>query len=800
MNSTESTRRRTSIVRRTFRLLLLSVSTLVVLWAVLGGAQPAYSQGSPPTATVSVWNITAPIGHNPDVSREDVMGVTAHVNTAANPLSIAVAIDNSNNPQGPCGLIFWNPATNNFVDYGIGGGFADGIDINFNAPPLTGPSGGVFGAPTFQPGDTWETISGSPPLFVNFKGSNNFRFYTVGSGGVRGVRVDPSSGKIFFADSTGGTLNRLDPSTNTVTTWVVGGNPYYLTLDGSGNVFATVAGAGVTGSAIVELTPGSGQVKAWPIPGGGLASGFVGLAANGIALDSAGNVWFGESASNEVGRLNPGSNEICKFTQAGSTASPQQVASSGSGSTLQAFYTEAGAGSSGSDLHGAVSVLTQASAVPEVSPCPMPTPTVVTVTPSTSTASFADSVRTPRFNTITPSVTTVTGTSTPGIVRFPMPFPTGGTTTAPNAPSGMTGVALPGTVLGSYQDTSFTSNSAVFEVQSPVITAPPPTQTQTKTLGPPGTTTPYTFNTDTYTITGSDNAGGETMTVTIFLTPQSAFPSFTVTNKTTGFTGTETCIPFSDYSASAGVPTCGEFQTTCKTQTGADCQFHYTTTIFFPNTPAVVRSPDFLVFHGINRLVMPTDMPVSIFDAYLLNAPAPDPTDVGCSLGPSVFIPTHVPGGPATTPVNSYAVGLYAPIAGPPMVNDAEAGAALPVLFQVNSATGPVTPTTTPTLTYCDPLTSTSPCGANTVTIQFFPMACGAPGSTSTTGVAASSAGSSGLQFNTPGTPDAPPNSWQFNAKPPGSFAGTCQELRVAFPTGVSGQPGQVLRALFSLF
>jgi len=43
----------------------------------------------------------------------------------------------------------------------------------------------------------------------------------------------------------------------------------------------------------------------------------------------------------------------------------------------------------------------------------------------------------------------------------------------------MTGVVLPNAVFGSYQDTRFTTNSAVFEVNSPVIIAPPPTASNT---------------------------------------------------------------------------------------------------------------------------------------------------------------------------------------------------------------------------------------------------------------------------------------------------------------------------------
>jgi len=129
-----------------------------VFAAALGGAPPACSA----TATVSVWNISGPIGFNPNASVADINGLTGRVNTPANPLTIVTVIANSNNPDGSNGLIFWNPVTNAFVDYGIASGFAQGIDINLTAPLLKGPDGGVFGAPTFGPGDTWGGIGRSP--------------------------------------------------------------------------------------------------------------------------------------------------------------------------------------------------------------------------------------------------------------------------------------------------------------------------------------------------------------------------------------------------------------------------------------------------------------------------------------------------------------------------------------------------------------------------------------------------------------------------------------------------------------
>jgi hypothetical protein len=457
-------------MKRTF---LASAGTaLGLLWAIWGGAQPAYAVD----ATVSVWNVTPPFGFNPDASVADIGGLTGHVNTAANPLTIATMMDNDTMPGGPCGVIFWNPKTNMFVGYGFGGGFADGIDINVTAPPLTGTPGTVFGTPTFGPGDTWMGISGSPPLSVNLKGTNHFRSWSVSS--VAGVKVDQSSGLIFFADSSGGSINRFNPSTNTTTTWFVGGSPSYLTQDAMGNVFATVAlatvGGGAAADKIVELTPSTGAVKAWTIPGGGLAAGGPaanGRAVNGIATDTAGNIWSDESASSEVGRLNPATGEFCKYQQPGFTKAPQQIASTGSGSTLQSFFTEAGAGV---DLAGAVSVLTQSAAVPETSPCPVVTPFTGTLTGGPSTPSFTDFIETATTATITPLTATVTAHSSLGIDRFPMPTPTGGSATNPNVPSGMTGVALPGTVFGSYQDTNFASNSAVFAVNSAAIIAPPP--------------------------------------------------------------------------------------------------------------------------------------------------------------------------------------------------------------------------------------------------------------------------------------------------------------------------------------
>src|SRR5207245_2604707 len=156
-----------------------------------------------------------------------------------------------------------------------------GLDVNLSGPIVTGPAGTIFNGvtaplPVFQPGDVWASVkTGATPLYVNFKGSDNFRRYFVGSGTVNGVVVDQTSGLVYFSDESLGTINQLNPVTNIVTTWVVGGIPHYLTVDPLGRVYGTVHMAIVAADlahpsgqdAIVRIDPSltSSNVKSWPI-------------------------------------------------------------------------------------------------------------------------------------------------------------------------------------------------------------------------------------------------------------------------------------------------------------------------------------------------------------------------------------------------------------------------------------------------------------------------------------------------------------------------------------------------------
>ena len=441
-----------------------------------------------PSATPNV------IGMNPTESAEDVNGVTSQVSTPGNKGAVVTVMKTMiGSADGALvGLVYWNPATNAFKWYGvIDGGSVPGVDVNRSAPSLLGAAGDLGVTPTFQAGDVWGAVEGSfdnstnlqPSLFVHFKGSDNFRKYQfIGSSGavaaVNDVKVDQHTGMVYFTDEgvgAAGSINQLDPRTNTVTTWIVGGVPHYLAIDSSGMVYATVALDDVAftpaNDAIVRLDPASGTMVAWPLP---TASGnfqsapltsFGSEIADGINLDGSGNVWFVESQTNKVGRLQPSSlppytATITEFTKPG-VADPQQIAASGSGSNLQVFFTEG----DGQSLSMVKPQSMGSAVVPQVKPA---------VTAPTVTLT-ADQVRPSRSATIPPATYSVPATD-PEITRFfPMPPPAGVTPPAGSNPtdpacvaddchpSGLTDVAMGG-VLGNYLDPMMSGSSAVFRI------------------------------------------------------------------------------------------------------------------------------------------------------------------------------------------------------------------------------------------------------------------------------------------------------------------------------------------------
>lgn len=459
--------------RSLFDAVVSIAAILIVAVCWLSGSRPAHAQAPDPLppADVTIWDgVGFGLGINPDQSTADPLGVTAHVATAAAPLTITTVYENTICPGGPCGITFWNPVTNVFKCFGVTFGFQAAVDVNRSAPVKTST---LPSAATFGPGDAWASGPTGIPIYVVHPGSSSFRGYPVGS--PWGIQVDQSTGNILFTENSTGTVNILDPATNMRTAFAVGdfGGLRYITHDTLGRIYVTSAGL----QQIIRVDSG-GTVTRWAVPGGGL--GFGGPTPDGITRDADGKIWFTESASNRIGRLSapPGmmlgtaSDQICHYTKPG-LSNPQLIATSGSDAplvfsskNLQAFFTE--------NAGNAVSLLTQREASGGASgfeTCSTVPPTVSTVTPTTSTVAAFDFTK--PFITVTIPPTTVTvpgfdggpdafgmtfttaGERIPGILRWPLAV------TGNSGPSGMTDVDAPNTVHG-----SFFFSSRLFQVKS----------------------------------------------------------------------------------------------------------------------------------------------------------------------------------------------------------------------------------------------------------------------------------------------------------------------------------------------
>jgi streptogramin lyase len=362
---------------------------------------------------------------------DDPQGLTGQVGGPAMVTANENVCCNAGSPFN--GRIYWNPATNLFKYYPVqccGNQFT--IDVNRSTPSA--------GPPTLGGGDTWT----SSPM-VHFRGSNLFRYWSIGVNAGMGVRVNPANGKVYVANTIAGgsaAIFEFDPATNQFKKWATGSSPWFLVLDGN-FVYATAAtGAGYPDQ-ILRLDVTTNTLTRWNLhPGSFLTANQVGI-FNFITQDAEGQVWFTQTASNEVGQLNPLTNALEEFSKPGITG-PSGIASTGLGPTHQTFFNDMNSNN--------VGLLASALATPTSTTIVVPT--VETVVPSTGIGTTTDLTVTPVISTITPQTATSQSVDPSGIFLFPVPGPA-------FSPTGMTRVVFPETVFG-----SLTGSGHVFQFTS----------------------------------------------------------------------------------------------------------------------------------------------------------------------------------------------------------------------------------------------------------------------------------------------------------------------------------------------
>jgi hypothetical protein len=316
---------------------------------------------------------------------------------------------------------------------------------------------------------------------------------------------------------------------------------------------------------------------------------------------------------------------------------------------------------------------------------------------------------------------------------------------------------------------------------------------QTVTLGGPGMTTTVTFNTDTYKITPTNNAGNEQLTVEASLIPASAFPAGLLPSFPN-----ERCIPYGDYSAALGMDTCVEFQVHCQLSATdpTPCNFIYLLATGYDlptDLSGGIGGPDFLVAHGVSGIangncpLTSTSMVQSIFLSY--EATIKDPTTRGTSGGPSCFVATYTPGAPIVTGTvsRSQFVGWESPVVDSAL-NQVKAGSTRPLKFQYFDTLGnPVT-----NLSLCNSFTGnvcTDPSlPAGTPWVNFTPVGIACPNGTpinSATDTTLSVVSNSGL-LNQGG------GNYQLNWKTQRLWQGSCANIVVTFDSGLVVTPATI--------
>jgi len=194
------------------------------------------------------------------------------------------------------------------------------------------------------------------------------------------------------------------------------------------------------------------------------------------------------------------------------------------------------------------------------------------------------------------------------------------------------------------------------------------------------------------------------------------------------------------------------------------------------------------------------------FDENIFTTYAVDPLKGGGSGTGSCFAATYASTGgtqAADVSISVYTSGFFpaANVRNPPIVNDAQAGNAIPLVFKAFDATSNALITPSSSNSLCFPPNPCSPTQIP-ISVQFVTTGCGAFSgdvqvNTTTTTTTQTSVGSA-VQFNGPTATF--PNTWQVNAKSSKSFASTCQVLQLILSNAVTSPTAQSVHSTFWKF
>ncbi|MFL6229137.1 MAG: PxKF domain-containing protein [Pyrinomonadaceae bacterium] len=171
-----------------------------------------------------------------------------------------------------------------------------------------------FKVATDAAGNVYVTDSAEPaPRLQKFTSTGTWQF-TVGGflNSATGVAVDPS-GNIYAGDSGNHRIRKFDSSGAPLTAWGISGTPQGVAVYSSGsNVYVYVVDSG---GDVQKFDSGGNSIAQWGTAGSNDGEF---NQPQGIAVDSAGNVYVADSGNNRIQKFTPTGTFIESFGTAGS--------------------------------------------------------------------------------------------------------------------------------------------------------------------------------------------------------------------------------------------------------------------------------------------------------------------------------------------------------------------------------------------------------------------------------------------------------------------------------------------------